>query len=66
MPIRSIGVVVLLGCQAAVGEYQYRNGLPWDVIAMHVALAATLLITVVTIASLVGPLAARGDQSVKS
>jgi heme a synthase len=45
--------VVLLGCQAAVGEYQYRNGLPWAVIAGHVALAATLLITVVTVASLV-------------
>jgi cytochrome c oxidase assembly protein subunit 15 len=58
----SIVAVVLLGCQAAVGEYQYRNGLPWDVIAMHVALAATLLITVVMIASLVGALAGRGDQ----
>jgi len=62
----SIVAVVLLGCQAAVGEYQYRNGLPWDVIAMHVALAATLLITVVMIASLVGALAGRGDQPVKS
>jgi cytochrome c oxidase assembly protein subunit 15 len=50
----SVAAVVLLGCQAAVGEYQYRNGLPWDVIAMHVALAATLLIAVVVIASLVG------------
>jgi heme a synthase len=45
--------VVLLGCQAAVGEYQYRNGLPWAVIAVHVAIAATLLITVVTVAALV-------------
>jgi cytochrome c oxidase assembly protein subunit 15 len=45
--------VVLIGCQAAVGEYQYRNGLPWAVIAVHVALAATLLITVVLVASLV-------------
>jgi len=62
----SIVAVVLLGCQAAVGEYQYRNGLPWDVIAMHVALAATLLIAVVTIASLVGALAVRGGQPLKS
>ena len=62
----SIVAVVLLGCQAAVGEYQYRNGLPWDVIAVHVALAATLLITVVTIASLVGTLALRGDHPVKT
>ncbi|HEY3765545.1 MAG TPA: COX15/CtaA family protein [Gaiellales bacterium] len=45
--------IVLLVCQAAVGEYQYRNGLPWDVIALHVALAATLLITVVTVAGLI-------------
>ncbi len=49
----SLVSVVLLGCQAAVGEYQYRNGLPWDVIAVHVALAATLLITVVVTASLI-------------
>jgi cytochrome c oxidase assembly protein subunit 15 len=49
----SLASVALLGCQAAVGEYQYRNGLPWDVIAVHVALAATLLITVVVTASLV-------------
>jgi heme a synthase len=49
----AIAGVVLLGCQAGVGEYQYRNGLPWAVIAVHVALAATLLITVVTVAALV-------------
>jgi heme a synthase len=49
----SIAGIVLLGCQAAVGEYQYRNGLPWGMIAVHVALAATLLITVVTVAALV-------------
>jgi len=36
-----------------VGEYQYRNGLPWGVIAVHVAIAATLVVTVVTIASMV-------------
>ena len=62
----SVVSVVLLGCQAAVGEYQYRNGLPWDVIALHVALAATLLMTVVTLASLVGALPARTDQPVKT
>jgi cytochrome c oxidase assembly protein subunit 15 len=45
--------IVLLGCQAVAGEYQYRNGLPWQVIAVHVALAATLLLTVVTVAALV-------------
>ena len=45
--------LVLLACQAGVGEYQYRNGLPWYVIAVHVAIAATLLMVVVTVASLV-------------
>jgi heme a synthase len=54
----SVAGLVLLGCQAAVGEYQYRNGLPWEVIAVHVALAATLLITVVTVAALAG----EGDE----
>jgi cytochrome c oxidase assembly protein subunit 15 len=49
----SVAGLVLLGCQAAVGEYQYRNGLPWEAIAIHVALAATLLVTVVTVAALV-------------
>jgi heme A synthase len=49
----SLAGLVLLGCQAAAGEYQYRNGLPWQVIAVHVALAATLLLTVVTVAALV-------------
>jgi cytochrome c oxidase assembly protein subunit 15 len=46
--------IVLTLCQLGVGEYQYRNGLPWGVIAVHVAIAATLLVTVVTIAALVG------------
>jgi heme a synthase len=60
----SLVSVVLLGCQAAVGEYQYRNGLPWDVIAVHVALAATLLMTVVVTASLISlPMPAEPDAS---
>jgi len=62
----SVVSVVLLGCQAAVGEYQYRNGLPWDVIALHVALAATLLMTVVTLASLIGAGGEGADQPVKT
>ncbi|MFI5048845.1 MAG: heme A synthase [Gaiellales bacterium] len=49
----SVAGVVLTLCQLAVGEYQYRNGLPWGVIAVHVAIAATLVVTVVTIAALV-------------
>jgi len=49
----SLAGVVLTLCQLVVGEYQYRNGLPWGVIAVHVAIAATLVVTVVTIASMV-------------
>jgi heme a synthase len=54
---------VLTLVQFGVGEYQYRNGLPWQVIAVHVALAATLLVGVVSVATLVGdePRAAPGD-----
>jgi cytochrome c oxidase assembly protein subunit 15 len=50
--LSTAGVVLTL-CQLGVGEYQYRNGLPWQVIAVHVAIAATLVMTVVTVASLV-------------
>ena len=60
----SLAGVVLTLCQLVVGEYQYRNGLPWGVIAVHVAIAGTLVITVVTVASLVAyPSASRGGGS---
>ncbi|HEY0388856.1 MAG TPA: COX15/CtaA family protein [Gaiellales bacterium] len=49
----SVAAVALTLCQLAVGEYQYRNGLPWGVIAVHVGIAGTLVIAVVVIASLV-------------
>ncbi len=49
----SLAGIVLTACQLGVGEYQYRNGLPWEVIAVHVAIAATLVITVVTVACMV-------------
>ena len=49
----SVAGVVLALCQLAVGEYQYRNGLPWGVIAVHVAIAATLVVTVVTVAAFI-------------
>lgn len=48
----SLGGIVLTVCQLGVGEYQYRNGLPWEVIAVHVAIAGALVITVVTVACL--------------
>lgn len=48
----SLAGIVLTLCQLVIGEYQYRNGLPWGVIAVHVAVAATLIVTVVTVATL--------------
>jgi heme A synthase len=57
----SVAGVVLTLCQLAVGEYQYRNGLPWQAIAVHVGIAASLVITVVAIASLLSD--ARPDPS---
>ena len=62
----SVAGVVLTLCQLAVGEYQYRNGLPWEVIAVHVAIAGTLVMTIVTVASLVAyPPASRGVGSLE-
>jgi heme a synthase len=46
----ALATVGLTLVQFGVGEYQYRNGLPWKVIAVHVSLAATLLILTVFLA----------------
>lgn len=35
-------VVPLLAIQIALGEYQYRNGLPWQVVVFHVSVAGLL------------------------
>jgi cytochrome c oxidase assembly protein subunit 15 len=45
-----LATVGLTLVQLGIGEYQYRNGLPWKVIAIHVSLAATLLILTVFVA----------------
>jgi cytochrome c oxidase assembly protein subunit 15 len=34
------GLLVLLGVQMAIGEAQYRNGLPWWLVLIHVTVAA--------------------------
>jgi heme a synthase len=46
----TIAFLVLLPVQATVGEYQYRNGLPWGVVLVHVALAGLVWMSVVTLA----------------
>ena len=57
--------IALIGCQAIVGEVQYRNGLPWQLVAVHVALAATLLMVVVAAASFIWePSSVERDQEV--
>jgi cytochrome c oxidase assembly protein subunit 15 len=37
-----LAVLCVLGAQLAVGEIQYRTGLPWRLVLVHVTLAATL------------------------
>jgi heme a synthase len=37
-----VGLLVVLVAQAIVGEVQYRNGLPWGIVLVHVALAASI------------------------
>jgi cytochrome c oxidase assembly protein subunit 15 len=36
------GLLVVLVAQGIVGEVQYRNGLPWGIVLVHVALAASI------------------------
>jgi cytochrome c oxidase assembly protein subunit 15 len=49
---RWLGLVtlVLTVAQIVVGEYQYRHGLPWEVVTLHVSLAAALWAAVVATA----------------
>ena len=59
----SVAVVLLTLCQFGVGEYQYRNGLPWQVIAVHIAIAATLLVGIVIVATMASyPADHRSDE----
>ncbi len=39
--------VPLVALQIALGEYQYRNGLPWQVVAVHVSTAALVWAVIV-------------------
>ena len=38
--------VPLILLQIIIGEYQYRNGLPWGVVLVHVSVAATLWVVI--------------------
>jgi cytochrome c oxidase assembly protein subunit 15 len=37
-----VGLLVVLVAQAVIGEVQYRNALPWGLVLVHVALAASI------------------------
>ncbi len=45
-----VALVGVLACQAILGEVQYRNALPWGLVLLHVALAATIWVLTVGIA----------------
>jgi heme a synthase len=49
---RNLGLatIPLLGVQIALGEIQYRNGLPWEVILAHVSIAGLLWISTLVVA----------------
>jgi cytochrome c oxidase assembly protein subunit 15 len=52
------GLLVLLGVQMAIGETQYRNGLPWWLVLIHVTVAACVFAwTVGLVARLWRPIA---------
>jgi cytochrome c oxidase assembly protein subunit 15 len=36
----ALAALPLIALQIGVGEYQYRNGLPWEVVVVHVSVAA--------------------------
>ena len=57
-----VGLLVLLGVQMAVGETQYRNGLPWWLVLIHVTVAACVFAwTVGLVARLWRPVARNAD-----
>jgi heme A synthase len=69
--LRLAGVLLLvLVAQMVVGEVQYRNALPWGLVLVHVALAATIWALTVAIAYALwrppAPLAARAAATAES
>jgi heme a synthase len=44
-------ILVLLGAQMAVGEVQWREGLPWELVLVHVTLATAVWASVVGLAA---------------
>jgi cytochrome c oxidase assembly protein subunit 15 len=53
----------LIALQMTLGEYQYRNGLPWEVVVFHVTVAALLWAVVVAACWGVARVAPAGDEA---
>ena len=47
----ALGLLILLPLQAAIGEYQWHNQLPWGVVLAHVSVAAATWIVCVSLAT---------------
>jgi cytochrome c oxidase assembly protein subunit 15 len=47
----ALALLILLPLQAAIGEYQWHNQLPWGVVLAHVSVAAAAWITCVCLAT---------------
>jgi heme a synthase len=43
----ALAAVPLIAIQIGLGEYQYRNGLPWEVVVLHVSTAALVWAVIV-------------------
>ncbi len=56
----TIAAVPLIALQIGLGEYQYRNGLPWEVVVFHVTTAALVWAVIVAACwSVARPVASR-------
>lgn len=61
-----LAAIPLLGLQIALGEIQYRNGLPWGVILAHVSIAGLLWVATLTVTwRLARPEAAQDRRSAR-
>jgi heme A synthase len=59
----AIVAVPLIALQIGIGEYQYRNGLPWEVVVVHVSVAGLLWAVMVALCwGIIRPSAAPAPQ----
>jgi cytochrome c oxidase assembly protein subunit 15 len=59
----AVVAVPLIALQIGIGEYQYRNGLPWEVVVVHVSVAGLLWAVMVALCwGIIRPSAAPAPQ----